>query len=391
MDISFDVIDGGSELSGAAPLDRSQLPVALSELLEAIPLGLAVIDADLKCVWLNRRMAARIGGDAEMSLGRSIRDIVPSIAVRLEKFLQEMSGGATADNVQRHGSDRPIRRGDELDTFVALKNPAGGVAGVLWTAHDDGPKASISPTVPGAEKWRILMAEDLLMNQQIIADMLQCAGYEVLTVADGASAVDLLRREHIDLILMDIEMPLMGGLEATQAIRALGPAGAIPIVAMTANRGPEQIAACRAAGMDAYICKPVDRTDLLSVVQKWLKPSRRLMPDRQGERDNTIDLAVLEGIRSHFGPVRTERFIQEVHAQLDYVLLQLPAASDSKQLANDLHSLVSMGGHLGLRDLSEKARALMVALRRQAGNIGVVTEEFRSSAARALAALKQEA
>jgi len=233
------------------------------------------------------------------------------------------------------------------------------------------------------------MAEDLAMNQEIIAEMLESAGYEVVTVADGASAIDSVRRGSFDLILMDIEMPLMGGLEATRAIRALGEAGAVPIVAMTANRGPEQLAACRAAGMDAYICKPVDQADLLSTMRKWLKSSHKVQPERQAGQDNTIDFGVLENIRAHFGPFRTQRFIREVCIRLEHVLLQLSPEADSKHLGDDLHSLVSMGGHLGLRELSERARAFMVALRKQTGNLEIVTEEFRRSALRALAALQQ--
>jgi len=185
-------------------------------------------------------------------------------------------------------------------------------------------------------------------------------------------------------------MPLMGGLEATRAIRALGAAGAVPIVAMTANQGPEQLAACRAAGMDAYICKPVDGQDLISAIRRWLKTSYKVVPERRSEQANPIDLGVLEHIQVHFGSVRTRRFLQEIHTRLEYVLLQLTAGTDSGQLANELHSLVSMGGHLGLRDLSERSRAFMVALRKQANNVGAVREEFRSAAIRALAALQQQ-
>jgi CheY-like chemotaxis protein len=234
------------------------------------------------------------------------------------------------------------------------------------------------------------MAEDLPMNQQIIAQMLESVGYEIITVADGASAVDVVRREPIDLILMDIEMPLMGGLEATSAIRALGAAGAVPIVAMTANQGPEQLAACRAAGMDAYICKPVNRQDLISTIRRWLKTSYKVAPEQRSEQRNPIDLGILDNIRVHFGSLKTHRFIEEVHTRLENVLLQLTNGTDSGQLASDLHSLVSMGGHLGLRDLSEKARALMVALREKTNNLGMAREDFRGAAIRTLMALQPE-
>ena len=391
MDIPIDTIEVGRGPRSAWPPEGDSSPAAIQELLDAIPLALAIVDDDLRCVGLNQRMAAKFGSGAEMCLGRPVCEIVPPIAAQLETRLRRVLAGDTVeDSALRGWSDHSAVGRGEIHSFAVLRNESGALAGVLWTARDDGPGVSVSRSAPDTEKWRILMAEDLPMNQQIIAEMLESAGFEVLIVADGASAVNLVRRESIDLVLMDIEMPLMGGLEAARAIRALGAAGGVPVVAMTANQGPEQIAACRAAGMDAYICKPVDRAYLLSTVRKWLKNSRKPLPNGRTERDNVLDRGVLENIRVHFGSLRTQRFIHEVNTRLDYVLLQLSAEAGSKQLGNDLHSLVSMGGHLGLRELSERARSLMVAMRGQANNIGVVTEEFRSAAVRALAALQQE-
>jgi hypothetical protein len=142
--------------------------------------------------------------------------------------------------------------------------------------------------------------------------------------------------------------------------------------------------------MDAYICKPVDRQDLISAIRRWLKTSYKVMPERRSEQRDSIEVGVLEDIQAHFGPSRTRYFIKEVHTRLEHVLLELTAGTDSGQLANDLHSLVSMGGHLGLRDLSDKARALMVALRKKTNNVGVAGEEFRSAATRSLTALQQQ-
>jgi CheY-like chemotaxis protein len=391
MDITSATIDVGSESSSDGPSFGHSAPVAIRELLDAIPLPLAIVDDNLRCVELNRRMAATLGSSGEKLRGLPIREIVPAFAAELEtQFLRVLAGDIVEDSVLRDGSEHAAVGRGEKHSFAALRNACGAPAGVLWVApREERPTIPSARSVPGLQRWRILMAEDLAMNQEIIAEMLESAGYEVVTVADGASAIDSVRRGSFDLILMDIEMPLMGGLEATRAIRALGEAGAVPIVAMTANRGPEQLAACRAAGMDAYICKPVDQADLLSTMRKWLKSSHKVQPERQAGQDNTIDFGVLENIRAHFGPFRTQRFIREVCIRLEHVLLQLSPEADSKHLGDDLHSLVSMGGHLGLRELSERARAFMVALRKQTGNLEIVTEEFRRSALRALAALQQ--
>jgi CheY-like chemotaxis protein len=391
MDVFPEMMGLGSGSRGAETPAAASSPVAVRELLDALPLALAILDDNMRIVGLNQRMVAKIGCARDMCLGRPVRDIVPTLAAHLEICLPRLVAGETVeDNVLDDEFDRVGLGGGRVHSLAALRNEDRALAGVLWIARDDGPRASVTRSVPAVERPRILMAEDLSMNQQIIAAMLESAGYEVLTVTNGASAVDLVRKEPIDLILMDIEMPLMGGLEATRAIRALGHAGAVPVVAMTANQGPEQLAACRAAGMDAYLCKPVDRAHLLSTVGKWLKPIRNVPPERRSECDSPFDLGVLESIRASFGPERTQGFIHEVRARLEYVLLQLGAGADGKQLGDDLHSLVSMGGHLGLRDLSVSARALMTALRRHASNEGIEAEKFRNSAERALTALRQE-
>jgi CheY-like chemotaxis protein len=234
------------------------------------------------------------------------------------------------------------------------------------------------------------MAEDLPMNQIIIADMLELAGHEVLTVGDGAAAVNMVRRETFDLVLMDIEMPLMGGIDATHAIRALGVAGAIPIVAMTANHGPEQLAACRAAGMDAYISKPIDRAYLLATIDKWLRSrGHRTSRPLTAQRD-TFDERVLDDVRLRFGAYRARCFVKEIRQQLEASLQHLSDGDCRKALGDSLHSLVSLAGHLGLRDLSSSAHALMVAVRSRAEGEPAVAAEFRNSAARALAVLTAE-
>ena len=384
MDISFDTIDVSPPGPRVKPPDGDRWPVTIRELSDAIPLALAIVDGNLRLVMLNHRMAARIGTSVEICVGRPVCEIAPPIAAQLETCIRRVLAG----NPAHAGDDRLAVGSGEIHSFTTLRNEGGAIAGVLWAVQDQGQTVAVRHSVPDAQ--RILMAEDLSMNQQIIAEMLESAGYEVLTVADGVSAVNLVRQESVDLVLMDIEMPLMDGLEATRAIRELGSAGGIPVVAMTANQGPEQIAACRAAGMDAYICKPVDRTDLLSTVRKWLKSSQKIMPDRRNERNDAIDRETLQNIRNRFGVVQTERFINEVQAQLENVLLQLSGETESKRLASELHSLVSMGGHLGLRDLSARARALMVSLRGKTTNIGIATEQFRDSAMEALAALQHE-
>ena len=116
---------------------------------------------------------------------------------------------------------------------------------------------------------RILVAEDNDVNQILINAVLTRMGHVVHLVANGQLAVEAVRRGDYDLVLMDLQMPGMDGMEATQAIRALGDLRAsVPIIAMTANAFEEDRHACLAAGMDDYVAKPIDVEHLARAIAR---------------------------------------------------------------------------------------------------------------------------
>ena len=116
---------------------------------------------------------------------------------------------------------------------------------------------------------RILVAEDNDVNQILINAVLARMGHVVHLVANGQLAVEAVRRGDYDLVLMDLQMPGMDGMEATQAIRALGDLRAsVPIIAMTANAFEEDRHACLAAGMDDYVAKPIDVEHLARAIAR---------------------------------------------------------------------------------------------------------------------------
>jgi CheY-like chemotaxis protein len=116
---------------------------------------------------------------------------------------------------------------------------------------------------------RILVAEDNDVNQILINAVLARMGHVVHLVANGQLAVEAVRRGDYDLVLMDLQMPGMDGMEATQAIRALGdPRASVPIIAMTANAFEEDRQACLAAGMDDYVAKPIDVEHLARAIAR---------------------------------------------------------------------------------------------------------------------------
>jgi two-component system, sensor histidine kinase and response regulator len=129
------------------------------------------------------------------------------------------------------------------------------------------PEAAKSP----AASLRILLTEDNLINQRVASTLLQREGHEVFIANNGLEALDALDKRPFDLILMDVQMPQMDGLEATAAIRRMemGSGTRIPIIAMTAHAMADDRERCLAAGMDSYVSKPIDIHTLLETIEQW--------------------------------------------------------------------------------------------------------------------------
>ena len=126
-----------------------------------------------------------------------------------------------------------------------------------------------SPTPARARKC-VLIVEDNLLNMKLFSAMVESQGYDVLQAGDGRAALDLARRQHPDLIIMDLQLPDMSGLDVTRSLKADSDTSDIAIIATTAYalRGDE--AKIRASGCDGYMAKPIAVSDLLDLIESLI-------------------------------------------------------------------------------------------------------------------------
>jgi len=187
-----------------------------------------------------------------VALARLIRERRAALPLVLFSSLGRRETGA-ADDLFAAFLTKPIRQSQLFDTLVGLLD------------HDVAPKPApaaqkrqLDPAMAARHPLRILLAEDNVVNQKLALRLLQQMGYRADVASNGIEAVESVERQDYDVVLMDVQMPDMDGLEASRQITARWPAGARPrIVAMTANAMQGDRDMCLAAGMDDYLTKPI--------------------------------------------------------------------------------------------------------------------------------------
>lgn len=328
------------------------------------------VDADRHNSILNISVSDTGIGISEDQLQRIFDDFVQAEATIARRFggtglglsislqLARMLGGSlTAESTLGEGSTFHLKL-----PLVACEKPGAK------------PQLNAAVSLPkGIEGSRVLVAEDNDINQELISDILEDAAISFELVGNGRAAVERVmaartEADRFDLVLMDIRMPILDGLNATREIRAAGiDAAILPIVALTAHAYRDDIEACREAGMQGHLAKPFRTDDLLAIISKHLsgggsavatagKPKRRASAaQKYADRKKAAHLLLLS--------------VGEGGQQ---------SQSDFEELASQLHQLAGVAGLFGEADLGRACMRLEKAIRD--GSKPVHEEDFSALA-----------
>src|SRR5271166_2656381 len=252
----------------------------------------------------------------------------------------------------------------------------------------------------GLPRTRILLVEDILANQLVTATPLRREGHLVDVASNGPEAISAVANRPYDLVLMDIFMPGMSGLDATRRIRSLGgPAAAVPIVALTANLSPEDQVACAAAGMNGLLGKPVALGELLDTIAHHVWPHRPdhlsiAVSEAPGEPavSPILSPARLNELRATLPADLLANLVEECLVDLsERLMLLLEAVQEqaADQIVAHAHAMAGMAAEYGMAMLETRLRALMQAMRQTPESAGALTEDLEAELFRAATALRE--
>jgi CheY-like chemotaxis protein/signal transduction histidine kinase len=298
-----------------------------------------------------RNAAGPRGQPAEPGTGLEL-----SIAARLVEMMNGQIGQGAAPD-----------RGRELWTSLPLPIAEPGV-------RPRGELARPLPELPPARKLRrafVLLVEDIVVNQVVTATQLRRDGHRVDVAEDGATAIRMAASAPYDVVFMDLMMPGMSGFEAARHVRSLtGPAGRIPIIALTANTSPEDRTKCLDSGMQEMLSKPVRPKELAIALARALKRDDTpadvpalTPPEEDGDRA-LLGLDRLAELREGLSGELFVSLAEQCLTEMDEMLRVLHAALESErpsQIDAAAHALAGMAGGYGLAVVERRMRRIMAA------------------------------
>jgi two-component system sensor histidine kinase/response regulator len=301
---------------------------------------------------------------------------------------------------------KPVSASTLFDTLVQV---LGGKRAETWDGDQQAtPLMENLNTIKGA---CILVAEDNEFNQQIATELLTDAGFTVDIAENGQKSIEMLDKRLYDIVLMDMQMPVMDGVTATKEIRKDERFKDLPILAMTANVMETDIEKCREAGMWDHIGKPIDPDELFGKLLKWVKPRQReevretaetpLKATEKPKPAKQDDLPEIPGLDTTLGLKRVmgkkafylgmlKKYIDN-QGQAPAQIRQSLDAGDDATAERQAHTAKGVSGNIGATELQGMAAALEKAIREKSPReeIGTILETFGAEHGKLIAGLME--
>jgi CheY-like chemotaxis protein len=335
--------------------------------------------------WRMKPVAAANGLEAMEALQRAHKNGTPFRLVLLDGHMPGMDGYEVAARVkqdpQLHGAEvilltsagrsEDVARAKSVGVAAALSKPV--KQSELWDAivtalHVPGQQKARTPASSAAARTpvrarqplRVLLTEDNPVNQEVALRLLERRGHSVIVAENGRQALTAIERHKFDLVLMDVQMPEMGGLEATQLIREKEKSTGehLPIVAMTAHAMQGDRERCIAAGMDGYLAKPIDPKSFFQTVEGISQRAEQGETTAQGEAEARAESGA--GRRALDAKALLERFsgnrkllrniVKTFRDDCPRMMARIRnalAANDANLLAEAAHALKGSVGNFG--------------------------------------------
>jgi two-component system sensor histidine kinase RpfC len=256
-----------------------------------------------------------------------------------------------ASAVSEHSSQEDLRRALRIASAFALKRAAD-----VYTMLPAGQ----TPSPAGGRGLRVLVADDNAINRTIVSRMLEGAGMRPVAAHNGEEALELMSEGAVDVALLDVNMPVMDGIEAAELYRMAVPGGGnLPLIALTADATPQTRERCLRAGMTECLVKPVRTADLLDCINRAMaaRAARESAAEPVARPQTLLDMNTLSDLQALGGADFVQMLVQEFKRDGGMVLQQIEAACvarDVRSFRTRAHSLCSIAANVGglaLREL----------------------------------------
>ena len=416
------VYDQGSTFWFTARLGKSKsqdVPQLLREDLEGKRI-LVVDDNEAARLLLKRLLddlhlevdSAESGAQALDMLDSAVAQGNPYEAIYLDWQMPGMNGIELAKKVRErpyakppkmvlvtgYGREEVLKTAEEIQFDNVLVKPVNGSmlfdsVARLFGQHNPGASEKTDTVEVSDERLatirgaKVLLVEDNDLNQEVATELLRGVGLVVEVADNGQIAVEKVQAASYDIVLMDMQMPVMDGLSATRIIREMPQFKRLPIVAMTANAMQSDREACRAAGMDDHVAKPIEPRELFQTLLKWINPREGaqapagaqphpLLATSSPAQDGPQVPEGIEGLDTALGLKRVLGKVPRYVSMLEkYVagqsgtvaaLREALATGDRETATRLAHTTKGVSGNIGATVVQQRAEALETALQQGA-------------------------